>query len=81
MFSSFESKPRGHFSVYILFGVHTSYGSTGKRWYFFVYGDSKNLIRRQLPGWVVYTQDFPGGTSGKESACQCRRLWTCEFDP
>ena len=24
---------------------------------------------------------FPGGTSGKEPACQCRRLGRCEFDP
>ena len=24
---------------------------------------------------------FPGGTSGKESACQCRRCKRCRFDP
>ena len=24
---------------------------------------------------------FPGGTSGKEPACQCRRLKRCGFDP
>ena len=24
---------------------------------------------------------FPGGTSGKESACQCRRHKRCGFDP
>ena len=24
---------------------------------------------------------FPGGTSGKESACQCRRHKSCSFDP
>ena len=24
---------------------------------------------------------FPGGTSGKESACQCRRCQRCRFDP
>ena len=24
---------------------------------------------------------FPGGTSGKESTCQCRRHKRCEFDP
>ena len=23
----------------------------------------------------------PGGTSGKESACQCRRCTRCEFNP
>ena len=25
--------------------------------------------------------DFPGGTSGKEPACQCRRRRKCRFDP
>ena len=25
--------------------------------------------------------DFPGGTSGKELACQCRRYKRCGFDP
>ena len=24
---------------------------------------------------------FPGGTSGKEAACQCRRHKSCRFDP
>ena len=24
---------------------------------------------------------FPGGTSGKELACQCRRQKRCKFDP
>ena len=24
--------------------------------------------------------DFPGGASGKESTCPCRRLKRCEFD-
>ena len=26
-------------------------------------------------------ESFPGGASGKESACQCRRHKTCGFDP
>ena len=25
--------------------------------------------------------DFPGGASGKESVCQCRRRKRCRFDP
>ena len=25
--------------------------------------------------------DFPGGASGKEPACQCRRCKRCRFDP
>ena len=25
--------------------------------------------------------DFPGGASGKESTCQCRRHKKCEFNP
>ena len=24
---------------------------------------------------------FPGGPSGKESACQCKRWTSCRFDP
>jgi len=24
---------------------------------------------------------FPGGTSGKEPTCQCRRYKRCKFDP
>ena len=28
-----------------------------------------------------HRKDFPGGTSGKESACQYRRHQRCEFDP
>ena len=31
-----------------------------------------------LPGLVL---GFPGGTSGKEPACQCRRRKRCGFDP
>ena len=27
------------------------------------------------------SEDFPGGTSGKESACQCRRHEGCGFSP
>ena len=31
--------------------------------------------------WARYTQSFPGGTSGKEPACQCRRHKRCRLDP
>ena len=30
---------------------------------------------------MVYLHGFPGGTSGKESACQCRRCKRGRFDP
>ena len=33
---------------------------------------------RPQPGLTV---GFPGGTNGKEPACQCRRLQRCKFDP
>ena len=33
-----------------------------------------------LPLWYT-SLDFPGGTSGKESAWQCRRSKRCDFDP
>ena len=29
----------------------------------------------------IYYLGFPGGPSGKEPACQCRRCKGCEFDP
>ena len=29
----------------------------------------------------IWNLGFPGGTSGKESACQCRRHKRCGFDP
>ena len=32
-------------------------------------------------GTVIRTQGFPGGTSGKEPTCQCRRHKRREFDP
>ena len=30
---------------------------------------------------IILLQGFPGGTSGKESACQCRRHKRSGFDP
>ena len=35
---------------------------------------TKNLVSS-------YLSDFPGGASGKEVACQCRRHKRCGFDP
>ena len=37
------------------------------------YRDSKQLKKKK--------KGFPGGASGKESACQCRRCKRCMFDP
>ena len=34
---------------------------------------------RDERGWAV--RDSPGGSDGKESACQCRRHKRCGFDP
>ena len=36
----------------------------------------QQLYRKAGQGW-----GFPGGTSGKEHSCQCRRLKRGEFDP
>ena len=30
---------------------------------------------------MYLTMCFPGGTSGKEPTCQCRRRKRCRFDP
>ena len=32
-------------------------------------------------GIGIYSHGFPGGTTGKESACQCRRCKRCGFNP
>ena len=37
------------------------------------------LVRKE--GLLFYQLDFPGGASGKESTCQCRRHKRCWFDP
>ena len=29
----------------------------------------------------MYVKSFPGGSSGKEPACQCRKCKKCGFDP
>ena len=29
----------------------------------------------------IYVKGFPGGDTGKEPACQSRRIRRCEFDP
>ena len=35
-----------------------------------------------LGGWgLTGKEGFPGGTTGKEPACQCRRHMTLRFDP
>ena len=31
--------------------------------------------------WLLLPWGFPGGASGKEPACQCRRHKRCRFDP
>ena len=35
----------------------------------------------QICNTVLVTVGFPGGASGKESACQCRRRKSLGFDP
>ena len=55
---------------------------------------SKSRYRQWVNGWAqlraaVFQQNlfgnsiwgFPGGSSGKEPACQCRRYKSCGFDP
>ena len=47
-----------------------------------LFGDSwkvgENLVHKKQP---MEAPGFPGGASGKEPACQCRRLKTHGFDP
>ena len=39
------------------------------------------LLGIVYPSGIHGGASFPGGTSGKESTCQCRRLRRCGFDP
>ena len=41
------------------------------------------LIKYQHYFWFQYdtNKGFPGGASGKEPTCQCRRHKICGFDP
>ena len=42
----------------------------------------KNYIRFfSLSQLYLLVRGFPGGPSGKEHACQCRKCKTCRFDP
>ena len=43
-------------------------------------GDNSNKIP-EAGKQMDETWGFPGGVSGKESACQCRRHKRCRFDP
>ena len=48
-------------------------------WWATVHGVTKN--RTQLQQLSMHTWGFPGGASGKEPACQCRRCKRHGFDP
>ena len=49
--------------------------------------DCKKLDMTERLNWIELNstpgllRGFPGGTSGKEPVCQCRRLKRCRFDP
>ena len=45
-----------------------------------LYNEGKGPERTPFPT-ILQEKDFPGGTSGKESTCQCRRCKRCGFDP
>ena len=44
-------------------------------------GQLTQLIRKELAKCTDKEKGFPGGTVGKEPACQCQRQKTREFDP
>ena len=56
-------------------------GMDREAWRAAVHGVAKSQTR--LSDWteLICLLGFPGGTSGKESACQCRRSRRPEFDP
>ena len=46
-----------------------------------VLGDINSGLREPFEGIYVLLRGFPGGTSGKEPTCQCRRRKRHGFDP
>ena len=44
-------------------------------------GSEEGLSDYTLTETYRMSRDFPGGASGKELACQCRRHKRCGFDP
>ena len=53
--------------------VHPSKGLMSYSW-------AADKLSVLILGWVPWSQGFLGGTSGKEPACQCRRLKRHGFD-
>ena len=52
-------------------------------WQATVYGVARvgHILVTKPPPLNVISLGFPGGTNGKESACQCRRPKRYRFDP
>ena len=42
---------------------------------------NKHILHNPQLAECMDVKGFPGGTGGKEPACQCRRHKTCRFDP
>ena len=42
---------------------------------------AKKYVKKKKVYQVLVRLSFPGGTSGKEPACQCKRRKKPEFDP
>ena len=55
----------------------------GGAWWAAVYGvsQSRTQLKRLSSSSTSSMLGFPGGASGKEPACQCRRCNRCRFDP
>ena len=50
-------------------------------WHAVVHGVTKSWTGLSDSAELTIRKGFPGGASGKEPACQCRRLRRCGFDP
>ena len=70
---SYMQQPRIHMpQLKVLHSTPKSWHSQVNKYFLKVDGD---II------WLHLYQGFPGGVSGKEPACQCRRLKRCGFNP
>ena len=74
---------------FFFFLTEIKYQVSGLKLWFLMSHHRKNSVRDKVIGkkWIYLERntglhwDFPGGTSGKEPACQCRRCKRCRFDP
>ena len=81
-----DKETKGHllFSSFFFFFLTENKTLQRKKWFALANKQEININFQALVSTMARYQDswsFPGGASGKESACQFRRLRRCKFSP